>query len=69
MRNVLTLQNHNWLFLRHVLLDYKKPYIEWAVGIHNIFKVLRVEYVHRVNYTSLPTAKKHGIRFFFNFTF
>jgi len=50
-------------------LDSKRPYAEWAVGIHNIFKILRVEYVHRMNYTSLPTAKKHGIRFFFNFTF
>ena len=69
MWGTLTDKNSRYLPDESYALDYKKPYIEWAVGIHNIFKVLRVEYVHRVNYTSLPTAKKHGIRFFFNFTF
>jgi hypothetical protein len=66
-----TLTDKNSLYLpdESYALDYKKPYMEWAVGVHNIFKILRVEYVHRMNYTDLPTAKKHGIRFFFNFTF
>lgn len=50
-------------------LDPHRPYCEWSVGIHNIFKILRVEYVHRMNYTSLPNSRKHGVRFLFNFTF
>jgi hypothetical protein len=40
-----------------------KPYWEVAAGIHNILKVLHVEYVRRLNYNHLPTAHKHGIRF------
>ncbi|MBE6276128.1 MAG: carboxypeptidase-like regulatory domain-containing protein [Bacteroides sp.] len=44
------------------VLDPKKPYIEACVGIHNIFKLLHVEYVRRLNYNELPTANKWGIR-------
>ena len=51
------------------MLRSNTPYMEWAVGIHNIFKVLRVEYVHRMNYIYLPRAKRHGVRLYFNFTF
>jgi len=50
-------------------MDPKRPYVEWVAGIHNIFKVLHVEYVHRCNYTSLPTASRHGVRFMFRMTF
>ncbi len=45
------------------VMDPKKPYIELSAGIHNIFKLLHVEYVHRLNYRELPTANKWGIRF------
>ena len=41
----------------------KKPYVEISAGIHNIFKLLHVEYVRRLNYNELPTASKWGIRF------
>ncbi len=51
------------------VMDSKKPYVEWIVGIHNIFKLIHVEYVHRCNYMSLPTAKRHGVRFTFRMTF
>ncbi|HMU05265.1 MAG TPA: carboxypeptidase-like regulatory domain-containing protein, partial [Saprospiraceae bacterium] len=40
----------------------RKPYIETSVGIGNIFKVLRVDYVRRLNYTDLPNVSKWGIR-------
>ncbi|MBK9736376.1 MAG: carboxypeptidase-like regulatory domain-containing protein [Saprospiraceae bacterium] len=39
-----------------------KPYIETSIGISNIFKVLRVDYVRRINYTDLPNVSKWGIR-------
>ena len=43
-------------------LDPKKPYVEVCAGIHNIFKLLHVEYVRRLNYKYLPTANKWGVR-------
>ena len=51
------------------VMDPKRPYVEFAAGIHNIFKIIHVEYVHRCNYTSLPTSKRNGIRFMFRMTF
>ena len=40
----------------------KKPYIEASVGIGNIFRVVRVDYVRRLNYLDLPNVSKSGIR-------
>lgn len=45
------------------VMDPKKPYVEVIAGIHNIFKLLHVEYVRRLTYNELPTASKWGIRF------
>lgn len=50
------------------LMDKNKPYIEWVAGIHNIFKIVHVEYVRRVNYFR-PKTKKWGIRFMIRMTF
>lgn len=44
------------------VMDPKKPYVEVIAGIHNIFKLLHVEYVRRLTYNELPTASKWGIR-------
>ena len=51
------------------LLDPKKPYMELSLGVHNIFKIIHVEYVRRLNYNELPTAHKHGVRFMVRATF
>ena len=51
------------------VMDTKKPYIEVVAGIHNIFKIIHVEYVRRLNYLGLPTATKWGIRYIFRLTF
>ncbi len=51
------------------IMDSKRPYVEVVVGIHNIFKLLHVEYVRRLNYNDLPTAKKWGIRYTMRLTF
>lgn len=51
------------------IMDPHEPYMEFRVGIHNILKMLQVEYVHRLNYHNLPTATKHGVRFGFRLTF
>lgn len=45
------------------VMDPKVPYVEVTAGIHNIFKLLHVEYVRRLNYNDLPTANKWGVRF------
>jgi hypothetical protein len=51
------------------IMDGKRPYFEYAVGVQNIFSLIQIEYVHRINYHDLPTAEKHGIRFVINPTF
>ena len=51
------------------VMDPEKPYWEMSLGIHNIFKIIQIEYVRRLNYNSLPTAHKHGIRFNMRMTF
>ena len=45
------------------------PYMEAAVGIENIFKVLRVDYVRRLTYTGVPNINKWGIRIQFHVQF
>ena len=32
------------------IMDSKRPYIELIAGIHNIFKIIHIQYVHRLNY-------------------
>ncbi|MGP1466217.1 MAG: DUF5686 family protein [Porphyromonadaceae bacterium] len=51
------------------VMDMNRPYVELVAGIHNIFKILHVEYVRRLTYLDLPTAHKHGIRFMLQMTF
>lgn len=45
-----------------------EPYWEITVGVHNIFKLLAIDYVRRMNYNG-PGTKKNGIRFGFMLTF
>ena len=54
---------------RAYVMNTHEPYFELRVGIHNIFKLLQIEYVHRFNYLNLPTATKNGVRFGFRLTF
>lgn len=39
------------------------PYIELGYGINNIFKVLRIEAMHRLTYLNQPDIKKFGVKF------
>ncbi|MGM9777600.1 MAG: DUF5686 family protein [Prevotella sp.] len=50
------------------VMDSKKPYYELSVGIHNIFKLIHVEYVRRLNYHYANTHKD-GVRFMVRMTF
>lgn len=40
-----------------------KPYVEVGYGVENIFKFLRIDFVHRLTYLDNPNARKFGILF------
>ncbi len=46
-----------------------KPYYEYYVGIDNIFKLLRINFVFRGNYLDVPGATKFGVKGGINFFF
>mgnify|MGYP007069902764 CR=1 FL=1 len=52
-----------------IRMDERKPYIEWKVGIHNIFKLIEIDYVRRLTYLDDPNTNKWGIRFKVRMTF
>lgn len=47
----------------------KKPYMEMGVGIDNIFRILRIDYVWRLTYRDTPGVDRHGVRFQLHFSF
>ena len=48
----------------------KTPYMEMSVGVENILKFIRVDWVRRLSYTEGLTAKeKNGVRLTFRLTF
>lgn len=51
------------------LMESHKPYVEVYAGVYNIFKILQVEVVRRLNYLYLPDAKKWGWRMKLELTF
>lgn len=51
------------------VMDPRTPYMECSVGIHNIFKILHIDYVRRLNYLDHPDANKWGVRFMVMMTF
>ena len=54
------------------VMNSKTPYIEASFGIHNILKLLHVEYVRRLNYLDgeyRSSANKQGVRFMIRTTF
>ena len=54
---------------RSSAIDPHVPYMEFACGIRNIFKLFGVDYVRRINYLDRPGVKKNGIRFNLTFSF
>ena len=46
-----------------------RPYMEYSVGLENILKFIRVDYVRRISYTEgLSEAQKHGFKVSFRFS-
>lgn len=51
------------------LMDPKNPYMEVGVGVENIFKFLRLDYVWRLTYKDNPGIQTRGVRFMMKLTF
>ena len=60
--------NGNYQYSSYVM-DGGKPYCEVYFGIHNIFKVLRVQAVRRLTYMDNINAKKWGFRVMLHISF
>ena len=43
-------------------LDPKKPYAEIGYGVENIFRLLRVDFIHRLTYLDKPGARPFGVK-------
>lgn len=54
---------------RSHVMDPKTPYVELVAGIHNIFKIVHIEYTRRMNYHDYPGVHKDGVRFMVRMTF
>lgn len=57
----------SFVYSSHVM-NPQRPYVELRAGIHNIFKVIHLEYVHRLNYI-YPGTRRWGIRGMLEFSF
>ena len=44
-------------------MDENKPYMEAGLGIHSIFKLFKLEYIHRLNYLDHHNINKWGVLF------
>lgn len=53
----------------HTRLMTNTPYMEVGVGLDNIFKILRLDYVWRLTYRDTPDISKSGLRLALHFTF
>jgi len=42
-------------------MERGRPYVELGYGVENIFKFLRVDFVHRLSYLDKPDVRKFGI--------
>ena len=52
-----------------VVMEKTQPYMELRLGVHNIFRLLHIEYVRRLTYRNNPGINKEGIRFMFRMKF
>ena len=52
-----------------ICMDTSKPYMELRLGVHNIFKLIEVDYVRRLTYLNNPNTNKWGIRLKVRMTF
>jgi Family of unknown function (DUF5686)/CarboxypepD_reg-like domain len=46
-----------------ISLDPARPYMEVGYGVENIFRFLRIDFIHRLNYLELPNSRSFGVFF------
>lgn len=64
----LNAQQNNALIMPSITRSFgKTPYVEFGVGIENIFKFFRVDFVYRATHP-VPNTKPFGVRFRFDIT-
>lgn len=62
--------NHNQLlFPPNTYSMGRAPYMEYSIGIENIFQFFRIDYVKRINYLDNADIDKHGFRISFEMSF
>ena len=44
-----------------------EPYLEVGYGIENILKVIRLDFIHRLNYLDRPNVDRFGVKVSFQF--
>ena len=62
-KNISSLDSSPWKDNPYKLMDKDRPYVEGVIGLHNIFNILNVEYVHRFTYRNVPNSRHSGLRF------
>jgi hypothetical protein len=61
-RNLLPPADRNGRPLTRFQTLGRLPYVEVSYGIENIFKFVRVDFLHRVTYRDMPNANNFGIK-------
>lgn len=63
-------RNHKLLiFPDNAFKANKEPYMEYNIGVENIFSIIRIDYVRRINYKNHPDVNKDGFRITGSFSF
>lgn len=57
------------IFPQDTYTTNRGPYMEYNIGIENIFKLFRIDYVRRINYLDHPNVDKDGFRVSFELNF
>ncbi|MAC95276.1 MAG: hypothetical protein CMC96_07230 [Flavobacteriales bacterium] len=65
----LSNRHRSEFILPNNIFELNEPYTEIAMGIENIFKVIRIDAMWRLNYLDHPNIAKFGIRGAFEFSF
>ncbi len=70
-KNIPSIDNNLYEFPSLALATpmHKTPYIEASVGIDNILKCIRIDYVWRVTYRNIPGTDSNGVRIAFHASF
>ncbi|MDO5571078.1 MAG: DUF5686 family protein [Bacteroidales bacterium] len=68
-KNLPTAENNFFVLPEGCGTLSRMPYMEATVGIENIFKLLRVDYVWRLSYRNNPNISHNGVRISMHITF